>query len=277
VDKGKPTQKGKVERGIRYVRSSFFAGRKWNGIEDLNAQALEWCRKDAADRLWTKDGRSTVKDAFEKEKGKLISLPDAPYPVYDRKEVKVGKVPYVAFDANEYTIPHEHIKRILAVMATLEEVQILDGNLLIAKHKRSFEKKKRIENKEHVDKLLDQKRNAKKHRAIERLRAAVPSCEEFLERAASRGHSLGRITQDLTKLLDLYGVSELEAAVQHCLEADTAHAHAVTQALELRRSARGLPPPVKLHFESNPAITNLVVKPNPLSTYDKLMKKEKES
>lgn len=277
VDKGKPTQKGKVERGIRYVRSSFFAGRKWNGLEDLNAQALAWCQEEAANRLWTKDGRSIVGEAFEQEKGKLILLPDAPYPVYDRKEVKVGKVPYAAFDANEYTIPHEHIKRFLTVMATLEEVQIFDENLLIARHKRSFGKKERIENTEHIEKLLDQKRSGKKHRAIDRLRAAVPSCEEFLERAASRGHNLGRLTQDLTRLLDLYGVTEFEAAVKHCLEADTAHSHAVTQSLELRRSSRGLPPPVKLHFESNPAITNLVVKPNSLSTYDKLMKYEKEN
>jgi transposase len=35
-------EKGRVERSIRIVRESFFAGRKWTDLGDLNRQAEEW-------------------------------------------------------------------------------------------------------------------------------------------------------------------------------------------------------------------------------------------
>ena len=35
-------QKGRVERAIRYTRDSFFAARKWQNLDDLNAQAEAW-------------------------------------------------------------------------------------------------------------------------------------------------------------------------------------------------------------------------------------------
>ena len=34
------SDKGRVERGIRFVRSSFFAARSWRDVADLNAQAV---------------------------------------------------------------------------------------------------------------------------------------------------------------------------------------------------------------------------------------------
>jgi len=36
-------EKGRVERAIRYIRDNFFAGRHYSSLEDLNAQADEWC------------------------------------------------------------------------------------------------------------------------------------------------------------------------------------------------------------------------------------------
>ena len=44
-------EKGRVERAIRYVRDSFFAGRQWSDIEELNAQADIWCASTAASRV----------------------------------------------------------------------------------------------------------------------------------------------------------------------------------------------------------------------------------
>ena len=43
-------EKGRVERAIRYIRDSFFAGRRWSNIDDLNAQAAAWCSGVSAHR-----------------------------------------------------------------------------------------------------------------------------------------------------------------------------------------------------------------------------------
>lgn len=43
-------EKGRVERSISYIRQSFFAARQWTDLDDLNAQAAQWCEGIAADR-----------------------------------------------------------------------------------------------------------------------------------------------------------------------------------------------------------------------------------
>jgi len=71
-------EKGRVERAIRFARDSFFAAREWSDLEDLNQQALAWCRGEAADRRCPEDPSRTVREVFAEEKGRL--LPPEPLP-----------------------------------------------------------------------------------------------------------------------------------------------------------------------------------------------------
>lgn len=98
-------EKGRVERAIRYIRDNFFAGRQWSDIDDLNAQARQWCQGTAAARPCPENPDISVGEAFEKERPSLIALPDNPFPTDERIEVSVGKTPYVRFDLNDYSVP----------------------------------------------------------------------------------------------------------------------------------------------------------------------------
>jgi transposase len=270
----KANQKGRVERAIQYARSSFYEAREWSDLADLNRQALSWCSTTAGARTSRQESGLTVLQAFEKEKASLLMLPDNPYPAFERKEVQVGKTPYVRFDLNDYSVGHEYVRRGLTVMATPDEVLILDGVKEVARHIRCYEKGRQIEDRRHVQELEDYKEAGRKHRAIDRLRHASASAQELLKQAAERGHQLARLTQQLMRLLDLYGPCELEAAIQEALRGDSPHAAAVQQALESRRHKRGLPPPVALDFGSNRVANELVVVPKPLDIYDSLLKME---
>ena len=48
-------EKGRVERSIRYIRDAFLAARALTDVDDLNAQALQWCESEAATRRWPQD------------------------------------------------------------------------------------------------------------------------------------------------------------------------------------------------------------------------------
>lgn len=267
----KPAQKGRVERGIRYVRSSFWPARKWKDIEDLNEQARKWCEGEAAERRWVQDEKLSVKMAFEQERILLHEQVDAVYPVYDRKEVSVGKTPYVQFDCNLYTIPAEYVKRTLSVFATQQEVRICDGTKTIAVHKRTFDKNQQIDAPEHVNELLDAKRAARQHRYLDRLEMAAPTCKDFFVEAANRAQNLGRMTQQLNELLDIYGSQELEHGVKTALAAGRIHVAAVRQAIEQERGKLGLEKePVRLRFESNALANELSITPNTLAEYGQL-------
>jgi transposase len=116
-------EKGRVERAIRYIRGAFFAARSWTDMDDLNAQALAWCKGPASQRGCPEDKAMTVQEACEQENAFLLALPDNPFPVEDKEEVSVGKTPYVRFDLNDYSVPYQLTRRILVVMADEKTVQ----------------------------------------------------------------------------------------------------------------------------------------------------------
>ena len=164
----------------------------------------------------------------------------------------------------------------MMAMATPSAVLILNGTEEVAKHGRCYEKGRQIENQAHIQQLENYKEAGRKHRAIDRLKHVSASAQELLKQAAERGHQLGRLTQQLTKLLDLYGPLELEAGIREALLADSPHAWAVEQALESRRNKRGLAPPVALNFGSNTTANGIVVVPKSLDSYDSLLKSNEE-
>lgn len=260
-------EKGRVERAIRYIRDSFFAARTWKDLDDLNAQALAWCQGVAADRKWPEDPSRTVGEAFAEEQGHLLALPDNPYPTEERVEVRVGKTPYVRFDLNDYSVPHDHVRRTLVVLATTDTVRILDGNEVIAVHPRSFDKGRQIEDPGHVQALVDAKRTARTHRGLDRLHHAVPGCEVLVAMAAEQGRNLGTLTVGLLKRLDQYGAGALHLAVSEAVAAELAHVAAVRQILERHRYEKGQPPSSPLVLPDDPRLRSPGIPPRGLEAY----------
>ncbi len=246
-------EKGRVERAIRYVRDNFFAARTWTDLADLNTQADAWTLGIAAERRWPDDSKRTVRDVFAEEQPRLLRLPENEYPSEERTEVEVGKTPYVRFNLNDYSVPHDMVRRTLVVVASLETVRVLDGTNELAKYPRSFSRGEQIEEPH-------------------RLMRAAPSAEQLLARAAERGANVGSITARLLTLLESATGTELDAAIIEVLEKDLHTVGAVRQALDRHRAALGKPPPTITRFSSNPRAAEVVVQPHRLETYDSFHK-----
>ena len=262
-------EKGRVERAIRYIRDSFFAARQFAGLDDLNAQAQSWCQGQAADRRWPQDTQLCVRDVWQTEQASLMALPAHDFALGERVAVQVGKTPYVRFDLNDYSVPHTHVRRTLAVLADEHGVRILDGASEIARHVRCWDRGQQIEDDAHVQRLLDHKRAARAHRACDRLAQAAPASAELLRQAGLLGHNLGSITSSLMRLLERYGAQALEVAIQHALAREVPHPNAVRLALEAAREAAGQPPPVALVLPEHVARRDAPVRAHKLSSYDR--------
>lgn len=263
-------EKGRVERAIRYVRDAFFAARRFADRDDLNAQAEAWCFGEAADRRCAGQENRCVREVFAEEAPRLLALPEYPYPLLEQVTVKVGKTPYVRFDLNDYTVPHTHVQRTLTVLADPHQVRITDGQQVLARHPRSYDKGAQIEDPAHIEGLVKEKRAARQHRATHRLTQAAPSSQILLVRAAERGSNLGAIAVVLLRLLDRYGAAELEAAIAEALARDVPHPNAVRLALERRREQRGLAPPVAVALPAHVRARDVSVQPHRLDSYDRL-------
>ena len=263
-------EKGRVERTIRFARDSFFSARRFRDLDDLNAQADVWCRTRAAERPCPEDRQRTVRDVFEEERPKLFDLPDNPFPCEERVEVNVAKTPYARFDLNDYSVPHDCVRRTLVVLATLDTVRVLDGNDVIASHPRSFDRGQQIEQPAHIEALLAYKRQGREHRAKDRLHHAAPSAQALFLAAAERRQHLGVLTRGLIELLNAHGAVALERAITDALERDTPHLAGVRHLIDQHRHDRGQPPPLPLALPDDPRLRTLHVRPHDLADYDRL-------
>lgn len=265
---GRGNEKGRVERAIGYLRTSFFAGIAFAGIDDLNLQAERFCADVAVRRQWPQQRGVTVGDAFAKERPMLVALPSDPFPAEDPTEVRAGKTPYVCFDCNRYSIPHRQVRRGLTVRASSRLVRIFDRDELIAEHRRCWAKGEVIEKPEHVAALVREKRQASRQRGQDRLLRAVPQCEELLSEMARRQRRLHTAVDRLNRLLDEFGRSELIAAIDEALVAGAPSVDTVRLVLDRRRRARHQPPSTPVVLPDRPEIRDIEVIPHDLTLYD---------
>jgi hypothetical protein len=141
--------KGKVERVVEYVRDSFFVGRSFTGLEDLNHQAIVWCDTVANPRV-----HGTTREVpFERlQRENLLSHTERP--VYDTSEVvarKASRDCYISFRGNSYSVPDTYGGRAVTVRATPEGIlEIWADGTRVGSHRLSRKKGQTITDPEHL-------------------------------------------------------------------------------------------------------------------------------
>jgi len=261
-------EKGRVERAIRFIRTSFYPLRRDWSLEALNREALGWCLNRAAKRPWPQDRRRSVEQAYLEERPHLTPLPHEPFPCLEWVEVKVRRSPYVSFDSNRYSIPHDRVSRSLQMGVEIDRVRVFDREELIAEHPRCWDKGQTIEDSSHLAELRREKREARRHRDLDRLLQLVPRAEDLLKALAQRQRRLGDAVERLREMLAEAGVSELDSAIAEALAGGSPHPQTVRLILDRRRRQRGLAPALPVKLPDDPKVKDLVVTPHSLADYD---------
>jgi hypothetical protein len=153
-------QKGRVERAIRYVRDSFWAGRTFTTLAELNVQAWLWRDRIAHQRRWPGGDHRTVADAFAEEQPRLMAPALHPFGTDRIETVQTRKTIYVRFDLNDYSIPPDAVGRPLTLAASDTSVRILDGQIEVARHVRCYDRHRPILDPLHQEALLKSKQKA---------------------------------------------------------------------------------------------------------------------
>lgn len=261
-------QKGRVERAIRYIRDSFWAGRDFLTLAHCNAQAWTWRDEVAHQRPWPGDPQRTVGSVFQVEQPRLLPSPPNPFPT-DRIEAACShKTIYVTFDRNRYSIPPQAVGRTLTIAASDTNVRILDGASELASHSRSDDSGQQILDPAHRDAVLRFKRKASQSIPTGWLEQAIPEVRALLDLAFSPGESAGHQTQRLHRLVEEYGVPAVGDAVVEAMRRDTPTAASVAFLLRTRQHT----PPAPVDLSRHPEVQSLVVRPHALASYDQLAK-----
>jgi transposase len=263
-------EKGRVERSIRYLRDSFFAGRTFSTLAAINGEVLGWIGQVAHARAWIDDPSRTVEEIFREEQPRLLSLPQHPPIPLHRLEVQSGKTHYVRFDRNDYSIPPTHVRRPLTLLASDTEIRILEGASQIARHERSWDRGRRVTDPRHIEALLASKRKALGSTSSSPLEIAVPQVRAFLDAAFPSTRSTSAVLAHLTRLHSLYGSALLATALREATERNTPTLASVEFLIERARRAQQRKPALEVDLTARPDLAALHVQPHQLEIYDRL-------
>jgi hypothetical protein len=116
-----------------------------------------------------------VGEALAEEQKALLPLPANRFVCDFSKPIKSGKTPYIRFDKNDYSIPHTHVQKPITLVASDTVVRLLDGASEIARHERSYDAKRQLEDPTHLEQLADHKRRSRELRGRNRATACRAS------------------------------------------------------------------------------------------------------
>jgi len=134
---GEPHEKGLVERPIFYLKDNFWYGRKFTGMQDLQAQGDRWRDTTCNVRIHSGLDERPI-DRFALERLRLLALPDEPYQAEEILFAKASRWGYVRLDANEYSVPLLFAGRRLGAKLDATSVRIYEQGHLVAQHARCF-------------------------------------------------------------------------------------------------------------------------------------------
>lgn len=256
-----PTDKGRVERAVGFVRGSFFRGETFADLADAQARARAWCLGRAGQRVHGTTHRRPLEVFEAEERAHLLPAPDTPYDLPLYMQCTVHRDHHIQLDYALYSVPGDLIGHMVHVRADRNLVRISYRGRLVKTHPRVPKGKWSTDAED-----LPSEKTAYAMRDLNRLE----------QMAARHGESVGtyaarllegplpwtrmRRVYRLLGLVRRFGAERVEEACAQSLALDvvdvTRVARMLDRALELRTqedSPRSAGNVVRLRFARDPA------------------------
>jgi transposase len=132
--------KGKIERGVGYVKHNALAGRSFDSFDGMQRHLARWIVEVADERIHGTT-REQPRVRFQREERQALRpLPDRPLSVRTRRLTRrVSADCFVDIDTVRYSVPHRYVRETVEVVIGQEEVQIWLRSHRLATHVRCYE------------------------------------------------------------------------------------------------------------------------------------------
>jgi len=228
-------EKGHVENLVGYARRNFLVPvPAVPAFEALNADLRARCQEDLRRRV---RGKPTGKaDLLADEAAALLPLPGQAFEARRVEVAKATSLSLVRFDGNDYSVPTDHAHQAVTVVGGIDEVRLVVGSRVVARHRRCWGKEQTCFDPVHYLALLERKPGALDFaRPLDGWQ--LPDCFGVLRRRLE-GELQGQGTREFIKVLRLLegaAVPQLAQAIEHALAIGATGADAVRLILEHRR------------------------------------------
>jgi len=106
-----PRHKGKVERGVDYVKSNALKSRTFSSLQEQNQHLLNWETRIADTRIHGTTRKQVGKLFREEEKSSLLSLPSGRFPCFAEAKRSVHRDGHIEVQKSYYSVPPEYTGR----------------------------------------------------------------------------------------------------------------------------------------------------------------------
>jgi len=261
-------EKGRVEDGVKYIRSSFWPDRQFHDFEDLKKQCAEWVAGVANVREHGTTMR--IPDLVFDHEEKQYLLKMNPHP-YETDEIISKEVPpqfHLIFETNQYSVPWTLVGMVVTLRADDESIRVYYGGKQVASHARHYGKHMTLTNPAHQAGLLERKSGGDHHAwQVALVKKSGASLDRYLKLVAAGHRSLRSEVRRLVALITIYGAIEVDLAAAELLTRGVVG----VENLEMLLKARGaeVRQPEPLNFQS--AKLNRMTGVPDLSRYDALL------
>lgn len=139
LDRGDAPAKGLLERGHRFMRTSFEPARSFASELDYQDQFDRWVTERANPR-YHQGIRAVPAERLVEERGRMRALPDPMPRAEERFTLRVPPQPYFRFDRNDYSLDPRLVGRRVEIRAAQRAIVAvsLDTGQIAASHRRVF-------------------------------------------------------------------------------------------------------------------------------------------
>lgn len=207
-----PKDKARVERMVSYVRDSFWAGRDFLSLEEINAAAEVWCVDVAGQRIHGTTSRRPFVVFEDVEAPALLALPKDPFELASWERPMVHPDCHAHAAGALYSIPYRHVGHNVDARITANKVEFYLNQELVKSHIRVQKGKRQTDWSDYPpQKAAFFQRNPVwcRQRAAELGREVGIAVSSLLSSHAL--HFL-RQSQGIIRLADKYGADRLNAA-----------------------------------------------------------------
>jgi len=260
----KGNEKGRVERGVGYVKGNFLSGLALPDFAALNPALRVWLETVANVRLHRETQRRPV-DLWAEERAHLHAVNPRLFDVGRVISVRANRQFRVTLEGNRYSVPARFAGSQVTLKIYPDRVCVYRGEELIARHVRSFERHLDIEDPDHPKALVAQRRHARDAQVLKRFLGLSPVAAKYhaglLER---RGNALSHVRK-IVALAEIHGDDAVVRALNDALVFEAFSSEYIAHLIDAR--TRQLPEPSPLVLMRRQDVLDLELPPADLSAY----------
>jgi len=258
-------EKGRVENGVGYVKKNFLAGLDISSFAAVNPAAITWRDTVANVRIHGETHRKPI-DLFAQEKPRLKPLPVLPYDCAVVRPISANGCCCVVLDTNRYTVPHLYASQKLTLKLYPDQVLLFHNEKLIATHVRSYDRRQKIRNPDHIKELETQRKRSRDQTMLLTFLSLSQQAEAYARKLEEKRLNSRHHIQKIVALSEIYGADKVDRALQDALSFEAFGCEYIANILEQR--ARPATPPGALHLTRRQDLLDLELPPADLTPYE---------